>query len=65
MSGIGVTLTDRVSTGPRDGAGLESRGPGAENLAPDPSLSQNLYRGSEKALSEFILIKYQLQGPYV
>ena len=23
-----------ISTGPRDGAGFESRGPGAENLAP-------------------------------
>ena len=31
---LGVTLIGGVSTGPRDGAGFESRGPGAENLAP-------------------------------
>ena len=34
MSRLGVTLKDRVSTGPRDGAGFKSRGPGAEDLAP-------------------------------
>ena len=39
---LGVTLIDGVSTGPRDGAGFESRGPGAENPAPThPQLSQS------------------------
>ena len=38
MSRLGVTLIDGISTGPRDGAGFESRGPGAEILArPIPS----------------------------
>ena len=36
MSRLGVTLINGVSTGPRDGEGFESRGPGAENLAPTP-----------------------------
>ena len=34
MSRLSVTLIDGVSKGPRDGAVFESRGPGAENLAP-------------------------------
>ena len=31
MSRLAVALIEGVSTGPRDGAGFESRGPGAEN----------------------------------
>ena len=48
MSRIGVTLINGISTGPRDGAGLKSWGPGVENLVPTHPYNQYISANNKK-----------------